>query len=49
MVIPFALVFAIGVTYLLEKTDLWADALLNNIYSSVLAISTIVLSIEGSN
>ncbi len=47
VVIPFALLFAVGVTYLLEKTDLWTDALLNLIYSSSLAISVIVLSLEG--
>ena len=47
VVIPFALLFALGVTYLLEKTDLWTDALLNLIYSSSLAISVIVLSLSG--
>ncbi len=47
-VIPFALLFAIGVTYLLEKTDLWTDALLNIIYSASLALSVILLSLEGS-
>ncbi|MFK8182397.1 MAG: metal ABC transporter permease [Phormidesmis sp.] len=47
VVIPFALLFALGVTYLIEKTDLWTDALLNLIYSSSLAISVIVLSLSG--
>ncbi|MGI8934265.1 MAG: metal ABC transporter permease [Phormidesmis sp.] len=47
VVIPFALLFAVGVTYLLEENDLWTDALLNLIYSSSLAISVIVLSLEG--
>lgn len=47
VVLPFALLFAVGVTYLLEKTDLWTDALLNLIYSSSLAISVIVLSLSG--
>lgn len=47
VVLPFALLFAVGVTYLLEKTDLWTDALLNLIYSSALAISVIVLSLSG--
>lgn len=45
VVLPFALLFALGVTYLIEKTDLWTDALLNLIYSSSLAISVIVLSL----
>ena len=48
VVLPFALLFAVGVTYLLEKTDLWTDALLNIIYSASLAISVIILSFEGS-
>lgn len=47
VVLPFALFFAVGVTYLIEKTDLWTDALLNLIYSSSLAISVIVLSLSG--
>ncbi len=46
VVLPFALVFALSVTYLIEKTDLWTDALLNLIYSSSLAISVIVLSLS---
>lgn len=45
VVLPFALLFALGVTYLIERTDLWTDALLNLIYSSSLAISVIVLSL----
>ncbi len=48
IVLPFALLFAVGVTYLIEKTDLWTDALLNIVYSSSLAISIVVLSVEGS-
>lgn len=48
VVLPFALLFAIGVTYLLEKTDLWTDALLNIVYSASLAIAVIILSFEGS-
>ncbi|MGB3788169.1 MAG: metal ABC transporter permease [Phormidesmis sp.] len=48
VVLPFALLFAIGVTYLIEKTDLWTDALLNIVYSASLAISIVVLSIEGT-
>lgn len=47
VVLPFALLFALCVTYLIEKTDLWTDALLNMIYSSSLAIAVIVLSLSG--
>ena len=42
--IPFAVLFALGVTYLLEKTELWTDTLLNIVYSSSLAIAVIILS-----
>ncbi len=48
VVLPFALLFAVGVNYLLEKTDLWTDALLNLIYSSSLAIAIILLSLNGN-
>ena len=48
VVLPFALLFALGFAYLIEKTDLWTDALLNLIYSSSLAISVIVLSLSGA-
>ena len=48
VVLPFALLFALGFSYLIEKTDLWTDALLNLIYSSSLAISVIVLSLSGT-
>ena len=48
IVLPFALLFALGFNYLIEKTDLWTDALLNLIYSSSLAISVIVLSLSGT-
>lgn len=47
VLIPFAVAFALGVTYLLERTRLWTDALLNIIYSSSLAIAVIVLSFVG--
>lgn len=39
MLLPFAVVFALAVAYLLERTRLWTDALLNIIYSSLLAIA----------
>jgi zinc/manganese transport system permease protein len=47
VLLPFAVLFALGVTYLLERTRLWTDALLNIIYSSSLAIAVIVLSFVG--
>jgi zinc/manganese transport system permease protein len=47
VLLPFAVVFALIVTYLLERTPLWTDALLNIIYSSSLAIAIITLSFVG--
>lgn len=47
VLLPFAVVFALVVTYLLENTRLWTDALLNMIYSSSLAIAIITLSFIG--
>ncbi|NJL83557.1 MAG: metal ABC transporter permease [Chloroflexaceae bacterium] len=47
VLLPFAVIFALGVTYLLERTRLWTDALLNIIYSSSLAIAIITLSFIG--
>ncbi|MEL7505589.1 MAG: metal ABC transporter permease [Cyanobacteria bacterium P01_D01_bin.115] len=44
ILLPFAVVFALVVTYCLERTGLWTDALLNIIYSSSLAIGIIFLS-----
>lgn len=44
VLLPFSVVFAIAVTYLFERTQLWTDALLNIIYSSSLAIAIIILS-----
>ena len=44
VVLPFAVLFALGVTYLLDRTQLWTDALLNIIYSASLAIAIVVLS-----
>ncbi len=46
--IPFAVVFAWAVTFLLERTQLWSDALLNIIYSSSLAVAVILLSVSGT-
>jgi zinc/manganese transport system permease protein len=47
VLLPFTVVFALMVTYLLEHTRLWTDALLNIIYSSSLAIAIIMLSFVG--
>ncbi|MBI4783136.1 MAG: metal ABC transporter permease [Oscillatoriophycideae cyanobacterium NC_groundwater_1537_Pr4_S-0.65um_50_18] len=47
VLLPFAVLFALGMTYLLERTRLWTDALLNIIYSSSLAIAIIILSFVG--
>jgi zinc transport system permease protein len=47
MMLPFAVVFAVGVMFLLEKTRLWSDALLNIVYSSSLAIAVMLLSLVG--
>ncbi|MEO0760037.1 MAG: metal ABC transporter permease [Cyanobacteria bacterium J06648_16] len=44
ILLPFAVVFALVVTYCLERTGLWTDALLNIIYSSSLAVGIIFLS-----
>jgi zinc transport system permease protein len=47
VLLPFAVIFALVVSYLLERTRLWTDALLNIIYSSSLAIAIIILSFVG--
>ena len=44
VLLPFAVLFALLVTYFLEHTQLWTDALLNIIYSSSLALGIILLS-----
>lgn len=44
VLLPFAVIFALGVTYFLERTRLWTDALLNIVYSSSLSIGIILLS-----
>ena len=43
VILPSAILFAIGVAYLLEKMQLWTDAMLNLIYSSSLALALIIL------
>lgn len=47
VLLPFSVVFALAVSYLLEHTRLWTDALLNIIYSSSLAVAIIILSFVG--
>jgi len=47
VLLPFAIIFALAVTYLLDHTKLWTDALLNLIYSSSLAIAIILLRFIG--
>jgi zinc transport system permease protein len=47
LLLPFAVLFALGVAYLLERTRLWTDALLNIVYSSSLAIGVILLTFVG--
>ncbi|MEM8805949.1 MAG: metal ABC transporter permease [Cyanobacteria bacterium P01_G01_bin.38] len=46
VLMPFTVMFALGVTYFLEHTDLWTDALLNIVYSASLAIGIILLSLR---
>ena len=48
VLLPFAVVFALVVNYLLERTQLWTDALLNIVYSSSLAIAIMILSFYRS-
>ncbi len=47
VLLPFVVLFALVISYLLEKTQLWTDALLNVVYSSSLALSIIILSLIG--
>lgn len=47
VLLPFAVIFALAVSYLLERTRLWTDALLNIISSSSMAIAIITLSFVG--
>ncbi len=47
LLLPFAVLFALGMAYLLERTRLWTDALLNIVYSSSLAIGVILLTFVG--
>lgn len=46
ILMPFTVIFALGVTFFLERADLWTDALLNIVYSASLAIGIILLSLR---
>ncbi|MFN5697611.1 MAG: metal ABC transporter permease, partial [Cyanobacteriota bacterium] len=45
VLIPFAVLFALGVNHLVERSRLPADALLNIVYSSSLALAVVALSL----
>ncbi|MEM9543390.1 MAG: metal ABC transporter permease [Cyanobacteria bacterium P01_E01_bin.42] len=47
VLLPFAVLFALAVSYLLEKTQLWTDAMLNIVHSASLASAIIILSFSG--
>ena len=47
VLLPFSVIFALSVSYLLEKTQLWTDALLNVVQAASLAIAIITLSFIG--
>ncbi|MGB3496434.1 MAG: metal ABC transporter permease [Elainellaceae cyanobacterium] len=47
ILLPFAVLFALLFSYLLEHTKLWTDALLNILCSSSLALAIIILSFIG--
>jgi zinc transport system permease protein len=47
ILLPFAVLFALGVSYLLNQNKLWTDALLNIVYSSSLAASILILKFVG--
>lgn len=48
ILLPVSVLFALVVNFILEKTQLWTDALLNLIYSSALALAIILLSFSQS-
>jgi zinc transport system permease protein len=47
VLLPFAVIFALGITYLLNQSKLGSDALLNMVYSSSLAASIVILKFVG--
>lgn len=42
--LPFTVLFGLGVIYLITQTDLWSDTVLNIVFSASLALSVIALS-----
>jgi len=48
VLIPFAVLFALGVNHLVQRSQLPADALLNIVYSSSLALAVVALSFVRS-
>lgn len=41
--LPFTVLFGLGVIYLISQTDLWSDAILNIVFSASLALAVIAL------
>lgn len=41
--LPFTVLFGLGVIYLISKTDLWSDTVLNIVFSASLALAVIAL------
>lgn len=46
--LPFTVLFGLGVVYLMAKTDLWSDTVLNIVFSASLAIAVIALGFVKS-
>lgn len=42
--LPFTVLFGLGVVYLISQTDLWSDTVLNIVFSASLALAVITLS-----
>jgi zinc transport system permease protein len=42
--LPFTVLFGLGVVYLISQTDLWSDTVLNIVFSASLALAVIALS-----
>lgn len=42
--LPFTVLFGLGVIYLITQTDLWSDTILNIVFSASLALAVIALS-----
>ena len=46
--LPFTVLFGLGVIYLIDQTDLWSDTVLNIVFSASLALAVIALSFVKS-